>query len=203
MSERMTVFIDYQNTYMGARELFFNRSGPSQNGQFDPLALAERIRVARNAHIATELKEVRVYRGLPDGRRDSRGYAAGSRQKAKWESDGINVLTRPLRYPRNYPTEKPQEKGVDVHLAIDFISLAINDEYDVGVLISCDTDLRPALEFARARGRKIEVAAWRSGTISSPRLHLPGEMRVWCHWLDDADYNSCSDFTDYGKPLSS
>jgi uncharacterized LabA/DUF88 family protein len=200
VTDRMVVFIDYQNTYMGAREIFHGGSGASQGGQFSPLALGEYIRDFRNARVPTTLHEVRVYRGMPDGHRDPKGYGAATRQKSKWENDGVTAVTRPLSYPRNYPSEKPREKGVDVSLAIDYISLAIQDAYDVGVLVSCDTDLRPALEIARTFGRKVEVAAWRSEIKRSPRLHLPGADKVWCHWLDSGAYTQCCDTTHYGKP---
>ena len=49
-------------------------------------------------------------------------------------------------------------------LALDYAAGAIDGDYDVGILLSTDTDLVPALEFALARRQNkdtaIEVAAW-------------------------------------------
>ncbi|MGH9108540.1 MAG: NYN domain-containing protein, partial [Acidimicrobiales bacterium] len=126
------------------------------------------------------------------------GYGAASKQKARWEKAGVTVSARPLRYPRDWPDSAPEEKGVDVHLAIDYVAMAIWDNYDVGVLVSCDTDLRPALEVVRKLHKRVEVAAWRADNGRSPRLDLPGDSRIWCHWLDLASYGKCADPTDYG-----
>lgn len=40
---KVVVFLDYQNVYMGAREAFHLFGSPSQDGQVDPLKLAELI----------------------------------------------------------------------------------------------------------------------------------------------------------------
>jgi hypothetical protein len=53
---------------------------------------------------------------------------------------GQRLVARPLRYPAAYPREKPEEKGIDVALAVDFVMMAARDEYDVGILMSTDTD---------------------------------------------------------------
>jgi NYN domain len=58
----------------------------------------------------------------------------------------VTVVQRPLRYPKAWPAEKAQEKGVDVALAVDFVVMAVTRVYDVGILVSTDTDLVPALE---------------------------------------------------------
>lgn len=201
MSDRMVVFVDYQNTYKCAREAFCPDTRSGRDGHIHPLALGKVISMLRNdnGHPA-ELVQVRSYRGVPDGRKDPQGYGSASRQNDRWEKAGIHVVTRPLRYPEGWPEKKPEEKGVDVALAIDFVVMAMRGEYDVGVLVSCDTDLRPALEEVRLLGKKVEVAAWRSDNGHSPRLSLPGARPVWCHWLGLDSYGRCSDQTDYGDP---
>mgnify|MGYP001593267752 CR=1 FL=1 len=65
---------------------------------------------------------------------------------AAWVNSGVTVTTRMLRYPKNWPQEKEREKGIDVALVIDFVTMAIDNQYDVGVLASVDTDLTPALQ---------------------------------------------------------
>ena len=63
---------------------------------------------------------------------------------------------------------KAQEKGVDVELAIDYVSMAARGDYDTAVLFSTDSDLRPALEAVIALRKpgqaypRCEVAAWRN-----------------------------------------
>lgn len=84
---------------------------------------------------------------------------------------------------------------MDVALAVDFVVMAIEGEYDVGIIASTDTDLRPALEYVLKLGRpRAEVAAWRGRSKSS--LSVPGH-HVWCHRLHRADYGRVADLTHY------
>lgn len=41
MSDRVVVFLDYQNVYMGARGAFHPYGSSSQDGQVDPYRLGE------------------------------------------------------------------------------------------------------------------------------------------------------------------
>jgi len=47
------------------------------------------------------------------------------------------------------------EKGVDVRLAVDIVTMAQTKQYDVGVVISSDTDLIPAIQAAQKLKRQI------------------------------------------------
>ena len=143
------------------------------------------------------LEQVRVYTGRPDGERDPRTHAAHMRQCAAWERSGAVVITRPLRYPRDWPRDRAQEKGIDVQLAIDFVAGAIDDSYDTGIICSTDTDLLPALEFVATRfGReRAETAACLTGGKGRElRLRKPS---TWCHRLEQTDYDAVRDPTDY------
>ena len=160
--KRVVAFIDYQNAYRRARDAFHrHRTDPNWMGQFAPYALGELI-ANRSGDGDTDrmLRQVRVYRGVQNNSLDSQGYAANRRQIDAWRSNPlVSVITRPLRYPRDYPASPAQEKGIDVQLALDFVMMAVRDEYDVGVLMSNDTDLRPALEeVIRLERQVVEVA---------------------------------------------
>ena len=48
-----------------------------------------------------------------------------------------------------------EEKGVDVRMATDMISLAWADNYDIAVLVSSDRDFVPVAEFLEAKGIKV------------------------------------------------
>ena len=149
-SLRLALFIDGQNAYRRARALFFPGSQLGRDGQFSPMDLGSLIagRGGPNGAPST-LSHVRIYSDEPDARRDPRTYAAHRRQAHRWASDGATVITRSLRYPRGWPAIPAQEKGVDVALAVDFVKLDIEGEYDVGVMMSTDNDLLPALEVVR------------------------------------------------------
>lgn len=201
MAARVVVFLDYQNVYMGARSAFHPYGSPSQDGQVDPYRLGELLIAKSPPEFDRVLSEVRIYRGQPDSARDPRGYAANDRQCQHWRTlPKTTVTTRALRYPRDWPRHREQEKGIDVQLAIDVVAGAVRGEYEVGILMSTDTDLKPALEFVRGLGGdpypRCEVAAWSSPDAYSRRLSIPGRQ-IWCHWLDEPDYRSVADPTNY------
>ncbi len=52
-----------------------------------------------------------------------------------------------------------EEKGVDVLIATDMLSLAWQDTYDVAVLVTSDRDFIPAAGFLRTRGIKVVQAS--------------------------------------------
>jgi NYN domain len=200
MPRRVVLFLDYQNVYMGARESFHDPWDPSLHGQIDPIKLGHLLVEMSVGRDLRELAGVRIYRGRPESNRDPKGYGANLRQCTEWERGGANVITRTLRYPPGWPEEKPEEKGIDVALAMDFHAMAVRGEYDIGILMSTDTDLKPALEgvaqINENRRPRCEVAAWRSPSRPGRRLGITA-TRVWCHWLGPEEYKQVIDLTDY------
>ena len=72
MPERVFIFIDSQNTYMGARETFFTPEGENfprghhSLGQYSPLQLGQLLTSKRPPGFAEQraLVDVRVYTGV-------------------------------------------------------------------------------------------------------------------------------------------
>lgn len=83
--------------------------------------------------------------------------------------------------------------------------MAVRKEYDVGILMSTDTDLKPALEtvaqLTTSTGPRPEAAAWREKDLRDRRLSI-GTRNLWCHWLDETTYTAVADATDC-KPTHS
>lgn len=198
--QRVVLFIDAQNVYKGARRAFFSQLDPSCFGQVNPIALGQFLCERGPKDIARRLAQVRIYTGRPESSKEPKTYAAHRKQCSAWERQGALVIPRLLRYPPSWPREKAEEKGIDVALAVDYIALAMDGAYDVGIIASTDTDLKPALEFVRShlKGKCFsEVMAWRSET-SRQRLSIEAHgAKLWCHWLDRADYDRVADPTDY------
>ena len=196
---RMIVFVDAQNFYRSARRAFFDDGlDPYRFGQFHPSALGELL-AARDA--GRTLAEVRLYTGRPDAYLQPAAHRANVLQCQAWEQAGCSVFTRQLRYPYGWPDnaggQRPQEKGIDVRMALDIALLAYKGHYDVGVVCSADTDLIPAIEevLADERGIQVEVAGWRAGRFRQ-RLSIKSQ-NLWCHWLSREDYERVRDDTDY------
>lgn len=204
--DRVVVFIDYQNAYRSARDVYHDHNiDPHWYGQVNPQLLGEHL--AQDSPFNRQLHQVRVYRGLPASDRDRKGYSACRKQVAAWNQlPNVHVTTRPLQYPTGWPNnclpgEKPNEKGIDVQLALDMAVMAHRREYEVGILMSLDTDLRPALELVsdmtRAWGSpRIEVAAYSMPGQLNRRLSLSGRQ-IYCHWINEQTYNSIRDNTSY------
>lgn len=53
------------------------------------------------------------------------------------------------------------EKGVDIALAIDMLSMAVKGVYDTAILVSCDGDFVHAVNAVKDIGRHVEVACFR------------------------------------------
>ena len=193
MPERLVLFIDYQNAYRRARNVFFPNPQSGRDGHLKPMDLGQLI-ANRGGPGGTPytLSEVRVYSGRPIPQMGMRTFSAHQKQSQSWRLAGAIVIERELRYLQG----QPQEKGIDVALAVDFVRLAIQGDYDVGVVMSTDNDLLPALETVRDHGPpgcRVEVAAW-DAKRQDQRLYLP---RLWCHWLDQTDYTAVEDRTRY------
>jgi uncharacterized LabA/DUF88 family protein len=204
VADRVVVFLDYQNIYKGARSCFHSRYGPHTDGQIQPLQLGKYL--AQDSPFDRDLVQVRVYRGRPGSSRDPKGYAACTRQCDIWAQEPcVQPVLRTLSYPRGWPVsslpgERPREKGIDVAPAIDFVIMAVRGYYEVGILMSTDTDLEPALEvvaeMTATGGPRAEVAAWSGEGMHNRRLSIAGTS-LWCHWLDKSAYLKVADGIDY------
>jgi uncharacterized LabA/DUF88 family protein len=211
----LVVFFDWQNVYMRARESFFDPADPPAKGQADPVDLAHVLRddYARRHQDDVELTQIRIYRGRPTQQADPRGYAAFHRQDAVWRRNRLVVPHyNDLRYPEGWGQETcttpPREKGIDVALAVDLVTLALDQTYDAAIVMSADYDLVPAIDFLvrrrliRGEGPSVEVAAWRGEARHKPlRLRLPGRP-LYCIWLDQQKYWGVEDSTDYRTPTT-
>jgi hypothetical protein len=56
-----------------------------------------------------ELKDVRVYGGIPSRHKDPDTYAAYRRMVAAWSKTGAKAIMRPLRYPEDWPDTPAQQ----------------------------------------------------------------------------------------------
>jgi uncharacterized LabA/DUF88 family protein len=145
--KRTVLFIDYQNMYRSAREAFGWESERGHFGNFRPYGLGRQM--VREP--GRTLAQVRVYTGIHTPQRNPKQHGQMQRRMIAWVVEApekVQIFPRSLRYGANRP---PQEKGVDVELAIDLVALALDDAFDVIALASADTDLVPAVQFVADR----------------------------------------------------
>jgi uncharacterized LabA/DUF88 family protein len=192
MKDRVVIFIDYQNVLKVASNYFLGQNS-SDRFELGIHKIVSKLMEYKNQ--TRKLKQIRIYTGIPSKFKQPKAHALASKRIELWQSDPlVKVITRPLSYPFGWPKsskpgEKPREKGIDVNIAIDFVTMAIRKEYEVGILFSVDTDLKPALEFVTSNdvSARAEVAAWRRQADHQIRLAL-SMNRPFCHWLTEDDY---------------
>ena len=162
-NKRAVIFIDGQNLFHSAKEAF---GYPFPN--YDVKKLAATVCHAKG----WQLQQVRFYTGFPDSADNPFWNHFWSAKLAQMGREGVHVFSRPLRY-RNQTIQLPdgttssilvgQEKGVDVRLALDVISLAWQGDYDVACVFSQDQDLSEVADEIRAiaqtTDRWIEIAS--------------------------------------------
>jgi uncharacterized LabA/DUF88 family protein len=187
MAQSVAIFFDFQNVHLVGRDSF-NRNGRLLECVPDPVRLAESMASRRNRK--TELRSIRVYRGRPNPEYQPYLATLNDAQADKWSRDErVQVTQRQLNYC-DWPQRRPQEKGIDVAIAVDLMRSAFQKEYDVLILFSSDTDLLPAVEaVADMRRCRIEVASWRPAN----RLRLSGTVLPYCHFLGREDWETCTE----------
>lgn len=183
--EKVAVYIDWQNTYKAARTAFGLDALPSERGNYSPYRLAQLLAAGNDRDVEGRLVRVEIHRGLPSNARDKAGYAANRAQATAWMKENQAVVIprmRPLRYDPHDPSAQPQEKGVDVQLAVSAVEHTITQLCDVAIIFSHDTDLAPAVEtIARiCRPTHVETASWSSKLFSSRLRPVKG---VYHHFL--------------------
>ena len=151
---RVMVFIDGQNLYKACRRLY---GKPHVN----PRLLAEHLAGPRTANPVA----CRFYTGRPNPNIDGEVERTRNldRRLSAIRKSGVTVIHRPLRYPWDWghqetlphpnkrakpqkvtlrPWQRPQEKGIDVALALDVIEFVVTDKCDVAIIVSLDRDLQ-------------------------------------------------------------
>lgn len=138
------------------------------------------------------LSEIRFYTGVPDPSQDPFWHGFWSNKLRYLGSRGIHVY-------RGRVNPGGQEKGVDVSMAIDLVSLTYEQRYEVAILVSQDWDFGPAVRLAkriaRGQGRLLafESAFPYEAGRSMPR-GIPGTKWVP---IDKHLYDACHEPTDY------
>ena len=197
--KRAVVFIDGQNLFHSAKEAF-GYAFPN----YDVTKLASKICLEKG----WQLEQVRFYTGVPDATDNPFWSHFWTAKLAQMGREQVHVFNRPLRY-RNQTVELPdgtaqtvlvgQEKGIDVRLALDVISLGWQNDFDVALIFSQDQDLSEVADeirqISKMNGRWLRIAsAYPFSPASRNKRGINGTD--WIK-LDRATYDSCVDTRDY------
>lgn len=225
---RAVLFIDYENARRAASDLFFDKN--SDAGHFHPRKLAAVICDRYNQNERPpgtpdlEITEVRVYRGIPDRKRDNPGYLDRIYREQAWidlpehtrlqdRGPKVEVIGSLLQYPDPdipRPSERERanvvEKEVDTAIAADLVAMALDGQFDVAIMFSEDRDMRPPMCAVLDRdtsGKTIPVhrVGWGfdrdERIVDIPETDLPDDAYSpeYPLWLHH--YEACIDDTNY------
>jgi len=143
-TERIAILVDGSNLYHYLRELKLTGLA-----EFDYRAFAQFLARGRTITSSTYyIGKVRSH-GDAKGEELRRGQQrlVAHLQNAGWNVEFGHMMEHNGVF---------QEKGVDVHIAVDLLRGAYEDQYDTAVLVSSDTDLIPAVHAVRSKKKQIE-----------------------------------------------
>lgn len=201
--KRAVAFVDGQNLFYAAK-IAFGYSFPN----YEVASLASAVCQNQNWN----LSQVRFYTGIPDASDNHFWNHFWTAKLAQMGRQKIHAFSRPLRY-RNQTVRLPtgqlhtflvgQEKGVDVRLALDIVSCAYQNTYDVALVFSQDQDLSEVADelrlISQRQNRWIKMAS--AFPFSPAALNRRGINATDWIRIDRATYDACLDSRDY-RPKS-
>jgi len=197
--KRTIAFIDGQNLYHSAREVF-GYPYPS----YDIKKLVETICTQQG----WDLEQIRFYTGVPSLADKPFWHHFWNGKLAHMGRQGIAIYSRELRY-RNKMVRLPdgskhavltgEEKGIDVRIAVDIISLMHRQEFDVALVFSQDQDLTEVADEIRfvAAEQKRWVKMASAFPIGPARPKQRGIDKTDWVSFDRTTYEACIDQRDY------
>jgi len=157
--ERIIVFLDNSNIFQGFRK-------------FNIKADYEKLKnvITKNR----ELQDIFLYEGV---------VYPMSPEKKKW----YGALSNKSGYVIKASFDKIVssgfiEKKVDIHIAIDIISLAYENAYDTAVLVSGDGDFVPVVKKVKELDKKVELWAFKYSLANALKEEI-GQANIY--YIDD------------------
>lgn len=154
---RAFVFIDGSNFYFKLKELVSRIEGKFSLLEFLYYGFAEWL-VQPNSLIEVHYYIASLKR--QGNEKSEQMYADQQKLLRKLQQYGIHLSFGQLI---RHPDHAFHEKGVDVRLAVEMIRFARENRYDIGYLVSSDTDLVPAIEEVQSFGKKVQYVGIAKG----------------------------------------
>lgn len=196
--KRAIAFIDGQNLYHQLRDGF-----DCTHPNYDVMALSHAVCQLRGWH----LKKVHFYTGTPERVDDPKWHDFWAKKLLAIKRQGCSVFSRRLRYrdreiiigQETHIIRVAEEKGIDVRLALDCVSLALSHDFDVGLIFSQDQDMSELVDeikkIARQQNRWIQIAC--AFPVSPTARNTRGINGAEWIEIDRALYARCIDPRDY------
>jgi uncharacterized LabA/DUF88 family protein len=163
--ERVIVLIDGNNIMMGAKQF-------KEGYRVDYARLVDFLK--------GEHKLVRAYFFDCVPGQNHPKYSEKQRFIDMLRANGITVFERPLRY-RGDGT--PFQKGVDVALATEMLSLCMQNAYDTAIIVSGDSDYAHAVDRVKHTGKNVHCASFR-GSMSNDLKKVADKVIYLDDWAE-------------------
>lgn len=205
--KNVMAFFDGQNLFQHAKDAFGHH-----HPNYDPVKLHKAVCEAKGWRPTL----TRFYTGVPNAVESPMWTAYWANRVLALKRAGVHVTTRPLRYRRAAVIDHngdpvleddgqpvvsvtPQEKGIDVRLALDLVSCARTKQFDIALIFSQDQDLQEVVQeiadIAKEQDRWIRVAcAFPGGPNASSGRGI--DKTDWFK-MDQEFYDKCLDPWDY------
>jgi hypothetical protein len=197
--KRAVAFFDGQNLYRHAKEAFGHH-----HPNYDPVKLFNAVCMREG----WKPFGVRFYTGTPTAAKSPMWHGFWSNKLLALRRAGVLVYNRAIRYHEHeiqapdgsfFTIDTPQEKGIDIRLALDVVRLALSKQFDVGVIFSQDQDLSELVddikEIGRSQDRWIKLScAYPVGPLATTSRGI--DKTYWVH-MDKNFYDACLDPYDY------
>ena len=192
LNHRVKVFIDFWNFSLSMQNV--DQDFRADWSQLGPVLSGEAVKVINDSAVG-EYQGLNLYGSYdPTSEKDRkmRGWATS----VVGTFAGVSVSMVPRQRKRSPPKcpvcyrevavcprcsadmRGTEEKGVDVRIATDMISLAWVNNYNVAVLVSSDRDFIPLVEFLETRGIKVIHGSFPPEGAQLTRK-LAGGVSIW------------------------
>jgi len=124
-------------------------------------------------------------------------YVEKSKKQKQVESwfdkcDFFELKLKPLKIRDN----EPRQKGVDVQLAVDLVSHAYQDNYDMAIVCSGDADLLESMTLVKNLGKRIIVVS-KIGFGKEDKTNLAFVMKRYADSIIDLGKLTKEDFSEF------
>lgn len=197
--KRAVAFFDGQNLYRHAKDAFGHH-----HPNYDPVKLSNAVCAASG----WQNDGIRFYTGTPSAQKSPMWHKYWSNRLLAMRRAGILVTNRPIRYRVETMTlddgsvktiDVPQEKGIDVRLALDVIRMTFARQLDVAVIFSQDQDLAEVAtevrEIAQQQNRWVKVVS--AFPVGPSATSARGIDKADWFKMDQVFYDACLDPRDY------
>jgi uncharacterized LabA/DUF88 family protein len=170
MSERVVIFIDGSNFYFGCVDLI-------RKAKIDFYKLSQYLSKNRT------LIRTYYYNAPLIKEKDEARYKSQQRFFERLKVTPYLELRLGRLVDRNGVLV---EKGIDVNIAIDMLTLAWNNVYDTAILISGDGDFTSAVKSVKDKGKHVENAYFKNSQSNALReacdieIELTSEILLKC-----------------------